>query len=370
MSLRPRDEVENIIKCPHGGMNYAELKAAGISPEALLDFSVCTNPFMPPEEIKEMHLGDFAIDRYPDSEATELRQRLAEKLGISPDNIIAGSGTTELIRLIALAYFNKGDEILLLEPTYGEYEVTSQLAGAIVVKHRSRAEDNFAPRIDEIVNLIDQHHPKALFICNPNNPTGRYLFQPEIEKILTAIGDGLLVLDEAYLSFVERPWSSIELISRGNVILLRSMTKDYALTGLRLGYAIAGKEIINTLRLVCPPWNVNIVAQQVGFRILEHEEALDESKQKIREAKQVFLKGLSQLGLLPVSSDTHYFLVRAGNARVFRARLLKHGIQVRDCTSFGLPEFVRISTRTLPECQKLLTVIKELKDKGELMTSE
>ncbi len=370
MSLRPRDEVENIIKCPHGGMNYAELKAAGISPEALLDFSVCTNPFMPPEEIKEMPLRDFAIDRYPDSETTELRQRLADRLKIAPDNIIVGSGTTELIRLIALAYFNKGDEILILEPTYGEYEMAGQLAGANVVKHRSRAEDGFVHKTDEVVDLINQHRPKALFICNPNNPTGRYLSQPEIEKILTAIGDGLLVLDEAYLSFVERTWPSLELISQGNVVLLRSMTKDYALTGLRLGYAIAGKEIIETLRLVCPPWNVNIVAQQAGVRVLEHEEALDESKQKIREAKQFLLKGLSQLGLPPVPSDTHYFLVGAGNAEAFRARLLKHGIQVRDGTSFGLPEYVRISTRPIPECQKLLTVIKELKDKGELIVQE
>ena len=370
MSLRPRDEVENIIKCPHGGMNYAELKAAGISPETLLDFSVCTNPFMPPEEIKEMLLGDFAIDRYPDSEATELRQRLADKLKIAPDNIIVGSGTTELIRLIALAYFNKGDEILILEPTYGEYELAGQLVGANVVKHRSRAEDGFVHKTDEVIDLINQHQPKALFICNPNNPTGRYLSRPEIEKILTAIGDGLLVLDEAYLSFVEQPWSSIELISQGNVVLLRSMTKNYALTGLRLGYAIAGKEIIETLRLVCPPWNVNIVAQQVGVRVLEHEEALDESKQRIREAKKILLKGLSQLGLPPVPSDTHYFLVRAGNAKAFRARLLKHGIQVRDCMSFGLPEYVRISTRTLPECQRLLAAIKELKDKGELIVQE
>ncbi|MEE9366137.1 MAG: histidinol-phosphate transaminase [Dehalococcoidales bacterium] len=351
-------------------MNYAELKAAGISPEALLDFSVCTNPFMPPEEIKEMLLGDFALDRYPDSETTELRQRLADKLKIAPDNIIAGSGTTELIRLIALAYFSKGDEILLLEPTYGEYELAGQLVGANVVKHWSRAEDGFVPQIEEVIELINQHCPKALFICNPNNPTGRYLSRPEIEKILAAIGDGLLVLDEAYLSFVETPWASIELISRGNVVLLRSMTKDYALTGLRLGYAIAGKEIINTLRRVCPPWNVNVVAQRVGVRVLENEEALDESRQKIREAKQFFLKGLSQLGLPPVPSDTHYFLVRTGDAEAFRAQLLKHGIQVRDCTSFGLPEFVRISTRTIPECQKLLAVIKELKDKGELIVQE
>jgi histidinol-phosphate aminotransferase len=370
LPLRPRPEIQKIKTCPHGGINYAELKAEGISPEALIDFSVCTNRFMPPAEIGEMLLGDFAIDKYPDSEASELRQKLADRLKVLPDNIIVGSGTTELIRLIALAYFSKGDSVIIFEPTYGEYELASQLAGANVVKHQLRTEDSFAPRIDEMVDFVKQHHPKAVFICNPNNPTGKYLSQPEVNKVLTAIGDGLLIIDEAYLSFVEQAWPSVELIHQGNVILLRSMTKDYALTGLRLGYAIAGREIINTLRQVCPPWNVNVIAQQVGLRVLEYEEALNESTQKIREARQFLWQGLFQLDLPIMPSDTHYFLVRVGNAKLFRARLLRHGIQVRDGTSFGLPEYVRISTRTIPECQKLLAAIKEIKDKGGLTAPE
>jgi len=370
LPLRPRPEIQKIKACPHGGINYAELKAEGISLEALIDFSVCTNPFMPPAEIGEMLLGDFAIDKYPDSEASELRQKLADRLKVLPDNIIVGSGTTELIRLIALAYFSKGDSVIIFEPTYGEYELASQLAGANVVKHQLRTEDSFAPRIDEMVDLVKQHHPKAVFICNPNNPTGKYLSQPEVNKVLTAIGDGLLIIDEAYLSFVEQAWPSVELIHQGNVILLRSMTKDYALTGLRLGYAIAGREIINTLRQVCPPWNVNVIAQQVGLRVLEYEEALNESTQKIREARQFLWQGLFQLDLPTMPSDTHYFLVRVGNAKLFRARLLRHGIQIRDGTSFGLPEYVRISTRTIPECQKLLAAIKEIKDKSELTVPE
>jgi histidinol-phosphate aminotransferase len=342
-------------------MNYAELKEVGISPKDVLDFSVCTNPFMPPEEIKELLLGDFAVGRYPDSETTELRQKIADRLKIAPDNIIAGSGTTELIRLIALAYFNRGDKILILEPTYGEYGLAGQIVGANVVGHRSKAEDGFVHKIDEVIELVKRECPRALFICNPNNPTGKYLYRQEIDRFLKAMGDGLLILDEAYLSFVERPWASIELIHQGNVILLRSMTKDYALTGLRLGYAIVGREIINTLRLVCPPWNVNIVAQQVGIRVLEDEKALEESDRKTREARQFLFEGLSQLGLAPMPSDTHYFLVSVGDAKVFRSRLLEQGIQVRDCTSFGLPEFVRISTRPIPECRKLLDAIKELK---------
>ena len=133
MSLLPRPEIENLKVCPHGGINYAELSAVGIAPEAVLDFSVCTNPFMPPPGIKEM-LNSVAIEKYPDCEATELRQRLSDKLGVPPDNILVGSGTTELIRLIALAYFRQGDNILILEPTYGEYEIAAQIVGAKPIK--------------------------------------------------------------------------------------------------------------------------------------------------------------------------------------------------------------------------------------------
>lgn len=365
MSLRPKPEIESLQVRHHGGINYAELKAMGIAPEAVLDFSVCTNPFMPPPRIKKMLLGDVAIGQYPDSEATELRQQLSEKLGIPPGNILAGSGTTELIRLIALAYFKQGDGILILEPTYSEYEVASQIVGAKLIRQWIRAEDNFTPRIDETIDLIRQHHPRAIFICNPNNPTGKYLSREEVESVLAAIGDGLLILDEAYLAFIDQSWASLGLISQGNAVILRSMTKDYALTGLRLGYAIAHQEIIDDLRLVLPPWNVNVIAQKAAAMVLEDDNYLEQSKQKIREAKQFLINGLSRLGFQLLPSDANFFLAKVGNARAFRTTLLRQGIQVRDCTSFGLPEYIRIAPRAMPECRRLIDTLKAIMNKGE-----
>jgi histidinol-phosphate aminotransferase len=155
------------------------------------------------------------------------------------------------------------------------------------------------------------------------------------------------------------------MISQGNVAILRSMTKDYALAGLRLGYAIASERIIDNLRRVCPPWNVNAVAQKVGAMMLEDEDYLEQSKSQIREAKQFLLDELSQLGFELLPSDAHYFLVKVGNAKDFRTSLLRHGIQVRDGTSFGLPEYIRIAPRTLPECQRLIELIGQIKEKGE-----
>jgi len=357
LSLQPRREVKNLKECPHGGIDYAELKDLGLSPETVLDFSVCSNPFLPPPGLKKV-LNAIAIEQYPDSEATEFRQRLSEKLGVTPENILAGNGAVELIRLIALTYFRQGEPVLILEPTFGEYEVACRIVGAEPVKQWMQVDDNFALNIEETVSLIRQRHPRGIFICNPNNPTGRYLSRQTVEMVLTASEDTLLILDEAYINFVDNSWSAIDLISRGNVIVLRSMTKDYALAGLRLGYAVANREIIANLHRVRPPWNVNTIAQKIGVIALENADYLEQSKKKIKRANQFLINELQQLGFHPLPSDTNFFLMRTGNARTFRTALLKHGILVRDGTSFGLPEYVRIAPRTMPECQKLITAIQ------------
>ncbi|MFC2056767.1 pyridoxal phosphate-dependent aminotransferase [Chloroflexota bacterium] len=366
MSLEPRPEIKNLDECLHGGVNYAELRRAGMAPEELIDFSVCTNPYMPPPEIKEVQLNSLSIELYPDTEATELRQRLSRRLQVPPECVLAGSGTTELIRLIALAYLRQGDHVLVLEPTYGEYEVAGVIAGAKLVKQWMRAEDGLTPRLEETMALIKKYRPRAVFICNPNNPTGKYLSRYEVEAVLDAVEDGLLVLDEAYVTFVEQRWPSADLCSQGNIVILRSMTKDYGLAGLRLGYSIASLEITDSLRRIRPPWSVNTVAQKVGAMVLTDNDYLEHTKERIREARRYLTDGLSQLGFPPFPSDTHFFLVMVGDAMSFRSALLKHGILVRDCGSFGLPEYIRIGTRTLPECQRIIAAIEDLKNKGEI----
>jgi len=364
LSLRPRKSIAGLKNCVHGGINHSELKALGIDAGSVLDFSVCTNPFMPPPGIKEK-IGAISIEQYPDSRAAELKGRLSERLGISTANILAGNGTTELIRLVALTYFRNNDRVLLLEPTYGEYEAASRLAGARLIKHRAVESSNFAPDIEKVRSIIKQHHPRAVFVCNPNNPTGRYLSRDDIEKVPDIIGDGLLVLDEAYIDFVESPWNSLDLIKHGNVVVLRSLTKNYGLPGLRLGYAVAREEIIKDLQIALPPWNVNAVAQKVGTAVMEKDEYLKQSLRLVREAKRYLVEGLTRLGLKVQPSDAHYFLVKAGNAAGYRRSLLKESILVRDCTSFGLPEYIRISPRTMPECERLITAIRNLLEAGE-----
>lgn len=357
--LPPRPAINKISPCVHGGIDYEELARLDISPETVIDFSVSCNPFGSPPSIREA-LSDTPIERYPDTEASELRQALAQKLNISPDKLIIGNGSTELIRLIVTAYFDTDDLVLIPQPNYGEYEVACHLANTKILKQPALKEPVFQPDIKEFTSLLQKHQPKAVFLCNPNNPTGQYMSKEKFIQIMSSSQDSLVILDEAYIAFTEKAWTSLDLIDRNNLIILRSMTKDYALAGLRLGYAIAAEPIISVLKRVRPPWNVNALAQKAGIIALNADSYLKECSSKIRAAKDFLMKELERLGISPLPSQTNFFLVRVGNATTFRQAILKKGILVRDCTSFGLPQYIRLAPRTLPECQKLIEAIKEI----------
>ena len=361
MPLRPRPEVEKLETCPHGGPNYAELERLGFAPEDVLDFSVSANPFGPPPGIEDA-LKSAVIDRYPDSDSAELKRILAKNLDVDPENIIVGNGSMELIRMVASAYLGKDDIALIIEPTFGEYEVACQIVGAKIIKYQMREEDGFSLRVNDLADSIQRNRPKAVFLCNPNNPTGQYFERGTIEQILSMCEDALLILDEAYISFTENPWRSLDLVHHHNLIIFRSMTKDYALAGLRLGYAVASPEIINTLKKVCPPWNVNAVAQYAGIIAIKDTVYLQHSQEDIRKARDFLGEGLAKLGLNPLPTQTHFFMIKVGNATRFRGELLRYGIMVRDCGSFGLPEYIRIASRSLPECERLIEAIKKSRE--------
>jgi len=362
LSLPPRFEAQKIKPSAHGGIDYAELEALGIAPEEVVDFSANLNPFGPPPGIKKA-MGRANIAAYPDSRAGELRRLLADKLRVNEENLIVGSGSVELIRLAALAYFGRGDSVLIIEPTFGEYEVACQVSGASIIRQR-RAPKSFRLDIEATTGLIKRYCPKGIFIDNPNNPTGQYLSQKEFERLLDAAKDSLVVLDEAYITFVDNVWSSLGMVRGNNLLVLRSMTKDYALAGLRLGYGVAGREVISSLRRICPPWNVNAVAQQAGLVAMAAEGYLRRCQLKLKPAKSYLVAELSRLGLPPVPSAANFLLVKVDSAPRFRRELLQRRVLVRDCTSFGLPGYVRISPRTLPECRRLVRAIEEVMGAG------
>jgi histidinol-phosphate aminotransferase len=359
MPLLPGDNINRIGRVCHGGLDYTELENLGIVPDEVIDFSSNLNPFIPLIEMRDIE-DRIAINRYPDPESVALRQMIAAKLGLSIENIIAGNGSTELIRLAATAYLGAGDRALIVEPTYGEYRIACGIAGARIVSQTLSETIGFEMDVYNTVRLIKGNKPKVIFLCNPNNPTGYYLDRERFKQILKAAPDSLIVLDEAYISFVDHAWSSFDFIGAGNLLVVRSMTKDYALAGLRLGYSVAGSEIIEVLSRICPPWNVNAAAQAAGIVALENEEALQGSLKVVLAGKSYLVEELDKSGFRCLPSKTNFFLVRVGDAAEFRRKLLKKSILIRDCTSFGLPGYIRIAAGTMENNRKLVAVLKEM----------
>lgn len=350
-----KPNIQQLLSPVHGSIGFASLK----STEDILDFSTCCNPYSPPAIIRRAMAG-CDIQHYPDPESEQLVHGLSNKLGIKPENIIAGSGSTELLRMIATAYFGEKSTVLLLSPTYGEYETACSIVNARLVKYVLQEKQGFRLDSTDFISFAQPLAPAGIFICNPNNPTGQYLSRPEIENLISALPDTLLILDEAYIAFTPAGWNSLDLLRRGNLVIVRSMTKDFALAGLRLGYAVATQSTINTLKKVRPPWNVSTPAQQAGLAALDCEDYIRKSNLHITECKNYLISAISRLGFTVNHTQTNFFLVRTGHAAAFRQKLLQKNILVRDCTSFGLPDYIRISPRNMSDCRKLVQTMKQL----------
>ena len=197
---------------------------------------------------------------------------------------------------------------------------------------------------------------------NDKSNTHVYLDHQEIYTLADATRDtgSLLVVDEAYLSFVADPWDSLELLERANVILVRSMTKDYAQTALRLGYALAAEDVVSRLRAYQPDWSVNSLAQKAGISALEDTGYLPRAREAVFTAKKYLATEFLELGLEVRPSEANFLLVKVGNAPKWRQLLLAKGMVVRDCTSFGLPEYIRVGIRKMADCQRLAAAMAEV----------
>ncbi len=330
----------------------------GISPDQVLDFSVNSNPYGPSLTVWRT-LQQTPLDRYPDREAWALRRALAALLSVDLQEIVVGNGTAELIWLVALAFVQRDDRVLILGPTFGEYAHAAALMGAKIHELRTQPEQRFQFDTAEIHRTLQRDPYRMVFICNPNNPTGQVIPREHIALCAQGHPQTLFVVDEAYLAFVPRMKSTIALSSE-NILVLRSMTKDYALAGLRLGYAVGRAPIIQAIVAVRPPWNVNALAQAAGIAAIEDQAHLQSCLQKIAAAKKRLFTGIIEAGFTAIPSNTHFFLVNVGDGAAFRGALLRQGIQVRDCASFGLPEYVRIATRRSDENQRLLAAMQKL----------
>lgn len=358
MSVEPRPPLLTARRAVHGSPDYGEMERLGIDPSSVLDFSVNANAYGP-SPLVSAALAGVAIDRYPDAESSRLRRALGDHNGVPLEWVAVGNGAAELIWLLAAAFLRAGDRVAVLGPTFAEYERASQAYGALVHPVDARGADGFAPDIAAFSAALGLR-PRLAFICNPNNPTGSLLPPEWIDACCRDHPDTLLVVDESYLAFAAAAPSALGL-GHDNLLVLRSMTKDYALAGLRLGYAVAPSEpVLTAIRAVQPPWSVSVVAQAAGLAALGDPEHLARTLTLLRTAKDDLVAALQRLGLRPVPSATHFFLVDVGDAASFRRGLLQRGILVRDCASFGLPRHVRIASRRPEENERLVEAVRGL----------
>jgi histidinol-phosphate aminotransferase len=351
----------------HGTLDYAEIAELGFTPEDLIVFSSNINPYGPPpaviRTVQEAATG-ANIARYPDRLSLDLRRALAEHHGVAPESILVGNGSADIMWLLALLFMQQKRTAILL-PTFGEYENIADLVDGQVIPvclpgWESPAAGRYAPgetSVEETCAALQAARADVVFLCNPNNPTGQ-LFTPEEVSTLRAAAPGALwVVDEAYAAFTETPWSASRWIDRGGWLILRSMTKDFSLGGLRLGYAIGAPDTIGQMQAAQPPWNVNVLAQIAGEAALHSVAWRDQSLAQLRQDTAELRAALRRGGFSPLPTTTNYFLTQVGDATAVRQALLREALMVRDCTSFGLPDYIRIATQLPAQNEKLAAAL-------------
>lgn len=348
----------------HGGLDAGELRSLGLQPGQVLDFSANINPLGASLRVRNAAVQSD-LSAYPDRHSAVLREGLAAKLGVGIENLAVGNGSTDLIHLLARARLSYRDTCLIFAPTFGEYETAANIAGADVHLYPADESQGFRWSVDAAIVAIEQVRPRMVFLCNPNNPTGVYLDYGDIERIRIAVGErSLLVLDEAYVPFADQRWDSLPLLGKGNVALLRSMTKDHALAGARLGYLVTQPDVVSEVQQLQPAWSVNAVAQAAGIAALEDDAHVEEARKVILHSREYLYSELGSMDVPVTLSSANFVMARVEDAPAVRRALLSHGIAVRDCTSFGLPEHIRIAVRRLDECARLIEALREVLVRG------
>lgn len=365
-----KDNVKNLKPCVHGGEVVDAALKSGFKREELSDFSSSVNPLGTSRKaLDAVQAGFNQIASYPDSHSNELREAIAKHYrGIDKSNVVIGNGSTELMYLFAEVFLAKGDVAVMPAPTFGEYEGAVRKTGAEVkfVKLNS----NF--QLDTQAFVEAMFGAKMVFLCNPNNPTSLLIPTEQLTKIVeeALARDILVFLDEDFLEFVEGE-QALSLISHigkyPNLFILRSFTKLYGLTGLRAGYGIAGKDIIDVLLCAKIPWNVNCLAQSAAVVALKDEEHLQSTYKLVREEKAFLQEGLSRIrGFKLYPPDANFFFINIEEtgltARQLTQKMLAQGIMIRDCTSFkGLDEYyVRIAVKQHSENVMLLSALSKI----------
>jgi threonine-phosphate decarboxylase len=353
----------------HGGEVWDIANETGVNVEDLVDFSSSINPLgISPHALEAMKNSFNKLSLYPDSNSTALREAIACHFGtISKNNVVVGNGSTELIYLFSQVFLNKGDIALVAAPSFGEYANAIVMSGS-KPKHLKVSRDF---QIEPDIFKQEMKGAKAVFLCNPNNPTSMLIpHEMLLEIVEKALEERIVVfLDEDFIEFVqdEKRHSLVNAMGKyPNVFVLRTFTKFYGLTGLRVGYGIADEDTIEVFSRVKMPWNVNSLAQAAAVAALADEEHSRRTMEVVKAEKEFLSCELSRVrGFRVFPADTNFIFLdirQSGfTAAQLREKMIKHGVLVRDCSSFtGLDAFyIRVAVRTRNENERLLDAFKE-----------
>lgn len=362
-----RSKLATLSPVVHGACDYGELARLGLPPAEIVDFSANSNPHGPHPAVLaavQAALDPATLAHYPDRDCLALRAAIAATEETSSNRVLPGNGATELIHLLALALVEPGSRHLIAAPTFGQYAHAIRLLGGEVIEIRP-ANPEFRFEAGAIAAAVRRWQPDAIWLCNPNNPTGQQWSAAELAHLRATYSSQRTwwVIDESYRYFAAAPTPVAGWAEGDNLIILRSLTKDQALAGLRLGYVLAAPTVIAALRAAQPTWSVNALAQVAGVAALQEPVLIwrEQSLDCLRRHAVELWSRLIELGYAVLPTDTTYTLVAVENAATFRQELLRQGIQVRDCASFGLPQYVRIAARRPEENDRLVAAIINLR---------
>lgn len=297
--------------------------------DAFIDFSANLNPWPPSVPLD---IPGEILSCYPDDRYLALKETIARKFHRPVEEIAVGNGSIELIRVFCLAALSQGDRVRIRNPTFGEYEMSARLSGAIPAGEEE----------DAVVG----------FLCNPNNPTG--MLQSKRSVLDERAGVPLLFVDEAFIELSDISQSVADTRDPA-LFVCRSLTKCFSVPGLRFGYGFGDPDLIERIETIRPPWSVNSIAEQYAIRALGVYDELAESRSKIRAEREWLVSALHDLPLKVHGSDTNFLLLTFSfDVAPLCEDLSRQGILVRDCHSFGLPGSIRIAVRTRDENRQLI----------------
>jgi threonine-phosphate decarboxylase len=356
----------------HGGNIYSASRESGRDPTEILDFSASINPLGPsPRVWRAITASRHLLSHYPDPDCWDLRQALARFRRIDPEQIVVGNGSTELIDALPRALGIH--RLLVVQPTFSEYAAAMGRAGGEATALYADRSDHYAIPIDRLCRVMetgrnDGRPIDGVVLCHPNSPTGQACSAEDVTRLAKAARRrGLwLIIDEAFADYCPERSVLSYAGSWPHVVVLRSMTKFYALPGLRVGYAVASQAIIRRLRRQLPPWSISVMGQVAALAALDDATHARKSLRFMARARERFGRLLTALpGCIVMPTCANYFLVelpRGRSARELTEQLRRRGLLIRDCSSVpgANSRSIRLAVRTVQENDRLILALSQL----------